>query len=367
MVVATQSAGGAVAVTLALALVAGPRLWKTRSYKTLGAVATLAAGIPAAVLILRSAADPSTRVSVSATQRLEDWANAVSIMARVPAWGVGAGAYESAFNAYSAPRRYAAFVHNATLQWGVELGPLGALLGAGLFLVLLAFAWRRARDGDAPAQVLAVGVAAGAIHQQLDYDVHTLAGTGLFVCVALLRAGVPGGQRINPGPAVRFWLAALTLAGAWLCAGMALTERGLPRLPGDLPVLDQGRRGAALLGFDARAQLALAADLTLAASVEPDATRAAALWAEHDQVAMRASSSAPLLPFGPMVLGRSLLRRGEFQRALPILHEAVARSCCSVRLHEERLQLARALGDTATAAADEAWLTSQGVKFPPPP
>jgi hypothetical protein len=119
-----------------------------------------------------------------------------------------------------------------------------------------------------------------------------------------------------------------------------------------------------LLGFDAHAQLSLADDLLMAAVATEDPTQRDALWAEHDLVALRASRLAPWLPAGPMMLARGLALRQQWAAALPAYHEAVKRSCCSRRLHEERLGVARVLGQLDVAAQDEAWLRAQHFPVP---
>lgn len=76
------------------------------------------------------------------SSRFGIWANALSLIARHPWWGVGWGEFNFAWSLTPFPGRPTAFfdhTHNLALQWAVELGlPL-----AGLVLALLGWAlWR---------------------------------------------------------------------------------------------------------------------------------------------------------------------------------------------------------------------------------
>jgi hypothetical protein len=353
--VLTRSAGGALALGVGLALCAGSAAWKRHGGRGVMATAVAAVALPATAWALRQGQGQAS-VWGAARERWEDWSNAVSLWTHHPVLGVGAGAFESAFNAYSpAGRRYAAYVHNGPLQVGVELGLPGFLLAVCCGTLAVAWALRRASAGTLQEAALATGVVAGAAHHVVDYDLHVAGGWGLFCAAAALASASRSHATALPRarhaalPLVLALLAGTSAAAAGLCG------RGVPRLPGDEPHLPASRLGAALLFHDARAQLALAEDVVVVAvgkgpPVDP------LLLAQHDQAARDASSLAPWLPAGPMVLGRSLAARGDLPAALPWLTEATRRSCCSRRLREERRAVARALGDQDTADQDTAWL-----------
>ena len=65
-------------------------------------------------------------------------------------------------------------------------------------------------------------------------------------------------------------------------------------------------------------------------------------------------------PAGPMMQARARAARGDLDGALPAYTEAVRRSCCSKRLRQERLIIARARGRTDLVEQDEAWLSAYG-------
>ncbi len=370
-VVSTQSVGALVSLAAAVVLVGVVAARRSRVARNTFVALAVVALSGVALLVAARAQQPNNAdvaaqpAHTAALDRLEDWGNALGMMDDAPLWGVGPGAFESAFNAWSPPgRRYAAYVHNTTLQVVVEMGVLGGLLVLLVYLLLVREAWLAARGGDAGSQVLAVGVLAGVLHHQLDYGGHTVAGAGLFLAAGVLRArlGVP---RVLPGLPLRLALGMMALGAAWVCAGISLSERNVPRLPGEESDVENTRRGAALLSFDAHAQLAVAQDAAAWARVLTSrGGDPAPAWALADAAAQRAASLAPLLPAGPMMLARGHLERGNLAAALPALNAAVARSCCSRRLRQERLLTARALGDAATVAVDQAWLNAVGAPVP---
>ncbi len=372
-VVATQSVGALVSLAAAVVLVGVVAARRSRLARNIFvALAVVALSGVALLVVARGQQGNNADVVAqpahkAALDRLEDWGNALGMVDDAPLWGVGPGAFESAFNAWSPPgRRYSAYVHNTTLQVVVEMGVLGGLLLFLVYLLLVREAWLAARGGDAGSQVLAVGVLAGVMHHQLDYGGHTVAGAGLFLAAGVLRArlGVP---RVLPGLPLRLALGMMALGAAWVCAGISLSERNVPRLPGEEGDVETTRRGAALLSFDAHAQLAVAQDAAgWARGLTARGQDAAPAWAVFDAAAQRTAVLAPLLPAGPMMLARGQLERGNLAAALLAQNVAVARSCCSRRLRQERLWTARALGDAATVALDEAWLTAVGAPVPVP-
>lgn len=374
LLLSSQSVGALVSLSAAVLLVGGVAArHHARMRRGFVVAALLLVGATGGVVAWRAQQGGAQQTVAQPAQgaardRLEDWGNALAMVRHVPMWGVGPGAFESAFNAHSPPgRRYAAYVHNTTLQVVVEMGVLGGLLVLAVYLLLLRDAWLAARQGGAANLILAVGVVAGVLHHQLDYAGHTLAGAGLFLAAGVLRSRLR--ETVTPTVLpVRLAAGMLALGAAWVCAGISLCERNVPRLPGEGVDISVSRRGAALLSFDAHAWLAVAQDAQALAHLQAERGEdATAAWALHDQCATRAAALAPQLPMGPMMLARGHLERGQLEQALPAFHAAVARSCCSRRLHLERRITAAALGDQATVAQDEAWLREVGAPVPPLP
>lgn len=361
----TQSAGGMVAAGLGtLAVFAARR--RRADWRRLGFVAMVVAVPLLATVVLRGS-DRHLSVGQSAAHRLEDWGNALAMAPREWPLGTGAGTFESAFNRYSPQgRRYAAYVHQGLVQVLVELGPVGAGLLACCYGLAVLMALRRARRGGVHMW-LGAGVVASVVHHMVDYDLHTLAGLSLPLAVALLAAPTQT-ARVTSRPAapaqLRLTLGMLSLAAAWLCVGAGLTERGVPRLPQDVPDLVADARGLALLPFDARAHLGVSEDLWLYANAQQqahaDAQMVEAVWQQVERQGMQAAVRAPWLPGGPMILARSRLARGLYPQALEAYALAVNRACCSHKLHQERLALARSLGRADLVAQDEAWLAAHG-------
>jgi len=350
--VLTRSVGGVLSLSAAVVLVAGFRLHAQRRDRALMRL-VLGALAPALIVVLWRLNHAQEPLMLSVSERFADWSNALSLMAHAPAGGVGAGAFESAFNAWSPQgRRYSAYAHNALLQTGVELGLVGLLALLTLYVGLVVWALRQARRGTTAEACAAVGVLAGCLHHQLDYSLHIASGAGLALAAAMLRMQ----RRAHSGPPrplARGILLAGGCAAAWLTVGAALCERGIPRMRDDPVDLERTQRGALLLDFDARAQLALGEDLQLAlssAGADEDGVGA------YLEAAERASRAAPLHPGGPMMRARMLLQQRRLPEALEAYNVAIARACCSRRLHEERKETARALGRMDVVEEDERWL-----------
>jgi O-antigen ligase len=351
----TQSMGGVLSFGAAILLCVGMRLWSERKFHILMAlVGTVLVGT--AVIFGLRRVDPSSSAWVSAHERWQDWQNALHLAGNGPWWGVGAGAFESAFNAWSPQgRRYSGYAHASLPQLLVELGIPGFLLAATCYLAASWWALKQARRGTWAETLAASGVLAGCMHQQLDYDLHVPAGMGLALAVAGLRAHVTREtmEPLSRGLAGGALLTAL--AGIYLAFGAGLVERAVPRLPDDSAQLASGQQGAALLWFDARAQVSFAEDLGLTAA-RAGYEEARELWGWHERAARQSAELAPMLPAGPMILARARASRGDLEGALSAYNDAIARACCSSRLHEERLMVANVLGRTDLVEADKAWL-----------
>lgn len=350
---ASQSVGaaGAAAVGLLVAVLAAwGRAHPTRVLAVLGGVTAALA-----FAVWWRSRDAATHVVLSGTDRLEDWANALQVWRQAPPWGVGAGAYESAFNRFSPPgRRYSAFVHSGPLQVLVELGPVGLVAILACYAALAAAAVKHARAGGLHIAE-AAGVLAAVVHQCIDYDLHSPGGVGLWVGAGMLLA--PRTRDSANWPTLRVGLGMASVGAAWLCAGVALCERGVPRIAGEMPDLVSDARGLALIPFDARAHLGVAEDLWMhaagQASQGEDTNAAMAALERHCEAA---AALAPLLPAGPMVLARSRLARGDHQGALEAYLRATERSCCSRPLRQELQGLAESLGNERVARAQREWL-----------
>jgi O-antigen ligase len=137
--------------------------------------------------------DPQT-----VAQRLSYWKTALAMIADNPWFGVGWGAFESAYPRYMVLGGYPVrLAHNNYLQVWAETGLLGLNLFVGILLVALYTFWRKSRSFSAGAmRGMACGLGAGIV----GFMVNSLVDFALylpslcffvFTCLGLL-AAIPG-------------------------------------------------------------------------------------------------------------------------------------------------------------------------------
>ncbi|MBI5256952.1 MAG: O-antigen ligase C-terminal domain-containing protein [Burkholderiales bacterium] len=184
------------------------------SQQAIGAEARIAAGAAT------GAESPNARPRI--------WANALSLIAQQPWFGVGFGEFNLAWSLTPFPGRPTAFfdhTHTLPLQLAVELGIPAATLVMGLMMLALWQAWRRSRRAEGEAATSA----SAAFMVVLMIGFHSLFEYPLWYAYFLLPAafawgfalGVPApgaiGMRAAPasGNAGR-WIGALLVAGGAL-------------------------------------------------------------------------------------------------------------------------------------------------------
>ena len=116
---------------------------------------------------------------ISTTTRLNIWADTYRLIKAYPAFGCGAGAYESAMHRYqtAAPLNTVDYAHNDYLQLLAELGIPGVvILGAGLFALVkknIRDARRLSDSEDRYLSIAALGaIVAILVHSAADFNLY---------------------------------------------------------------------------------------------------------------------------------------------------------------------------------------------------
>ncbi|MBK9072037.1 MAG: O-antigen ligase family protein [Myxococcales bacterium] len=138
------------------------------------------------------------------------WRQSVDLLGEAPLVGVGTGAFEPAFAKYAqvAGVRYS-HPENAVVQRALDVGFLGALAILGLWLWLMAAAWRHAQESSLRAAAWA-GLLGLLVHDLFDFSLEMPLVLGAaLVCAAI---AVP----------VRAVRVASPRAGLWTKGGVAL-------------------------------------------------------------------------------------------------------------------------------------------------
>ncbi len=212
-IAATRSLVGAALAVVVVLVMAPPRVRRW----------LLPAALAAGVAVAFSRPDLASMTPL--VQRLDNWRTALWIWTHSPWLGAGPGAYRQAAQAVPFPvSSVSAYAHSLPLQALAELGPAGlaaVLLGYGWVLRLVLRHWNTRRG-------LAVAVAAGALHNLVDFSL--LVGGVLAPWAVLLgmlsRPSEPEAPSRPPRRLLRRGLAAAALLAVVL-AGLNSASRSL--------------------------------------------------------------------------------------------------------------------------------------------
>jgi O-antigen ligase len=149
------------------------------------------------------------------TRKLAAWRWTVDLLREYPWFGVGRGAYETAFPAYRGYLGYdwtSVFSHpeNLPLQWLSEWGLLFGGAALVSFVVLLGSAIRRALTGETAALGVALGVCAALVQNLADLG-SEVAGVMIAIVVGLAAFAPDAEQRLPRRPS-RLWRQGLLIA-----------------------------------------------------------------------------------------------------------------------------------------------------------
>lgn len=234
--VLSQSRGGLLAAGVSATLCCGfflaRRTGVTRSL-LIGAGLSIAAGALTVIFVpgFAQRLHPIWDGSIWAYQKVRVWRDAIALCASFPLFGVGRGAFESAFPPYRTGDEYVSVPYPASmpLQHATEMGLLLTLLQVGMGLWLMRLLWQR----RARLQQAEMGVAAGLLgvlcHGLVEFSLE-LPGVSLPVVAAL---GVLCGRAFRPGGRIPArWLLAgggilvlATLGSLWARPRLLLVER----------------------------------------------------------------------------------------------------------------------------------------------
>lgn len=232
----SQSRGGlfaaGVSATICCWFFLARRIGLARSL-LLGAGLSIAAGVVMVTCIpgFAQRLHPIWDGSIWAYQKVRVWRDAIALCASFPFFGVGRGAFESAFLPYRTGDEYVSVPYPASLplQHATEMGLLLTLLHIGLGFGLMKLLWQR----RARLQQAEMGVAAGLLgvlcHGLIEFSLE-LPGVSLPVVAAL---GVLCGRAFRPGWRVSArWLLTgggilvlVTLGAIWARPRLLLVER----------------------------------------------------------------------------------------------------------------------------------------------
>ncbi|MFM2152471.1 MAG: O-antigen polymerase family protein [Pseudomonadota bacterium] len=236
--------------------------------------------VGAGLLVTRDAWWPS------ALGKLRPWPQAWRMALAHPWGGVGRGAFEAAFEAWTPEGSGVVYTHpeNLLLQWVCEWGlptSLLALVGLGVWLGTV-HPWR---SGVMPLRAAAfVAVVSVLLHELADFGLET--GAVAFAGAACLGLALPAGEERAPSPRAggAFFVVASALA---LVGWSALADRCRDGLPGEARAAEAclvrhpADASVALQG--ARSALMRAADATLPADTRREALSEAFAYAGRAQ------------------------------------------------------------------------------------
>jgi hypothetical protein len=254
-----------------------------------------------------SSYDPQRLLSAASENRWVWWKEAAAAFSARPWQGWGAGSFPVVHLLYRRDTLPVQQPHNVPLQFLAETGVIGAVLGIGAFLLLVAGAVRALRSRPAGPERLMGGALLGAavaygVHCLYDWDWNIPA----LSLPAFLFLGVVAGQ-FRPGAGTRgrerpnFQRSVLrgsALAGITVCLSLVTLSVELPEL---------------------------AADKASAALVAASGASASAVRGAQAEAAV-ASQLDPLSDAGPLAQAATALRASQTTRARVYLGEAVARN-----------------------------------------
>jgi tetratricopeptide (TPR) repeat protein len=218
LLVAIGSPGALLAGLLVTALAAA-----ARSGLAGRAPLLIGAGGLVAVAILTAAVETSF-VAESVVPRRVQWTDSLRTFADHWLAGVGGGAYGDAFPAYRTDGsfRHLSHAHSDVLEWIVETGIAGALLG----LAALWAWWPRPVEADPErARPLELGVLAVAIHAFVDFPLQIPAVGMAAAAVLVCRSTVFVPRRATSAAAVRVGLGGLAVVQVAFAAWQLRTAK----------------------------------------------------------------------------------------------------------------------------------------------
>jgi O-antigen ligase len=184
--------------------------WRGNGLRSAGLVGLLAAGLavcfvalPSDQLISRFA---QAKDDMTAEGRTELWKESLGLVRAYPVFGCGLGAYESAFLRFkvSVPLVSDDRAHNDYLQFLIELGAAGFVIGLALMGSIVARTWRSAaRSADPDSRFLAIGcigaMAAIGLHSLVDFNLYVPANAMLLAWICGVALSIrPGTGARNP-------------------------------------------------------------------------------------------------------------------------------------------------------------------------
>lgn len=194
--VASGSAGGVLALAVALGLLGLSALTRWAGFAVVGGLiaVSIALGVTTAVALGSDAGSLAERAGV----RAELWTAAAELAKEEPVRGIGPGEFaERTPVSADADLRWA---HHGFLQVAAELGLVGFAIVAGLAGCAWTLLWRAARSDPASAALSAAAVTLVGFHATVDYVWH-LPPVLMIMCLLQGSAGV-GEQRessLRPG------------------------------------------------------------------------------------------------------------------------------------------------------------------------
>jgi O-antigen ligase len=178
-------------------------LWRVGRSRSVLWAALAAVAIAACFLLLPSDqlitrfAELSSPTELTNDGRLQLWRESIGLYRAFPIFGCGVGTFETAFLRYKAvaPAATADYAHNDYLQFLIELGAVGFVIGAVLFIAVIrrtAAALSHRYDPD--TRLLAAGclasLAAIGLHSLVDFNLHVPANATALAWIAALGASL---------------------------------------------------------------------------------------------------------------------------------------------------------------------------------
>ena len=190
------------------AAVMGIVAWRGNGLRSAGLVGLLAAGLAVCFVVLPSdeliSRFAKANDDMTAEGRTELWKESLGLVRAYPVFGCGLGGYESAFLRYkvSVPMVSDDRAHNDYLQFLIELGAAGFVIGLALMGSIVARTWRSAaRSADPESRFLAIAcigaMAAIGLHSMVDFNLYVPANAMLlaWICGVALSIGPGRGAR----------------------------------------------------------------------------------------------------------------------------------------------------------------------------
>jgi len=188
-------------------LVMGIVAWGGNGWRSAAIIALLGAALIAGFVFLPSDQLIARFVQSASEQgaegRLTLWRESLKVFRAFPVFGCGLGGFESAFLRYkvSAPMVSDDHAHNDYLQFLIELGIAGFVIGATLFAAILFKAARAASPGREPRHrflaIAGIGAfAAIGLHSFVDFNLYIPANAMLLAWIAGVASSLEGAGQV---------------------------------------------------------------------------------------------------------------------------------------------------------------------------